>query len=377
LKRKRNIDSADSVRGAHWLVWHVAGIGLESCCMSYKRKSDNASQLNEDRVFWVLPPGFGHQTAYEMVLKPTLGEAGVRFVDTKMPLIKTNFFPTLDFDYPALLKSSFWSAFGGRKTVALLLRPQTCVRPTKPIHRIKQILFKLLRQVPNVSILVIVPFSVEPKLAIYADDWINDPQLWDLAILAPQVLQTHHNAQHSKLKKITILGRLDREKGFEQFASLWIDNQAVRQAYQFVAAGVLDPSLAKLGARFSDAGGVLINERISDEHMFALYHESYAMWCAYDREYDQASGIFGRAFQLGVPTIITEGSMLHRHAEALCQHHLALSPDWLNNSTETARRILEWKPSRVTPSDRESIVSNMRNRDIDRLATYLLGKVPA
>lgn len=322
------------------------------------------------RVRWHLESGAGHQDAYALALQPPLTDVGIAFVDGAADTV---FFPTLDFYYPSLLRSCIRSIFGGPKTVAMLLRPQNCVRPTKPIHFVKQILFRLLRRAPRVMILTIMPFSTEPKLATYANGWIHDPQLWDLAIIAPRELGVPY-APNSSKKTVVMLGILSRLKGFDQFVDLWIREPAVREAFRFIAAGKLDPELADLGVAFAEAGGELVNQWISDDQIYSYYREADIVWCAYDRSYDQASGIFGRAFQLGVPSVVTENSMLHRQAKELGQDVLALSPDWVGSSFTTANLLLSWSPQRVSYYAREAQVKEMRDRDIKVLATALRGE---
>lgn len=331
----------------------------------------NAGSVESPVIHWVSQAGSGHQSAYDEVLRPLIESHGFAVSDNRNKAAIAVFHATLDFNYWALLLSALRSIFGGPQTVALFLRPQNCLRPKKPSHWIKKILFKMMRRAPGISILTILPFSIEPRLAEYADDWINDPQLWDLELCAPLVLKQPSRALAGQKPQIALLGSLDRNKGFDQFASMWIGEAAIREKFQFVAAGSLEASLGSLGDAFVAAGGILINQRISDARMFELFHDSFAVWCAYDREYDQASGIFGRAFQLGIPAIVTGHSFLERQSKALGHEHVALSPDWTDYSHTSARLLLEWSPTRPVAAERRATVSGLRERDIARLVSIL------
>lgn len=341
--------------------------------LSSEINSERAGRSKPVVVRWVSEAGPGHQSAYDELLQPIFRSQGFVLHDDPSAPADAVFHATLDFNYPALLRSSLRSLGGGPRTVALFLRPQNCLRPIKPVHRIKQMLFRILRRIPKVSILTILPFDLEPRLANYARDWINDPQLWDLPLLAPEALGLPLVPPAGDKPAITMLGRLDHDKGFDQFATLWIENPSVREKYRFVAAGKVDPDMVGLAGEFVEAGGTLIDERISDERMFALFHESNAIWCAYDRHYDQASGIFGRAFQLGLPTIITAGSFLEKLSIMLEQQSLSVSPNWEGHTGYTAEKLLDWTPHRADAGEREVEAARLQRRDVERLTAILRG----
>ena len=342
--------------------------------MDISGNGDPSEQSDILTVRWQLDSGIGHQDAYALVLKPLLKAENIVFVDGDGdgdPEVV--FFPTLDFNYSALLRSCLRSLFGGPRTVALLLRPQTCIRPVKPVHFVKQLLFRLLRRAPNIAILTIMPFSVEPRLASFSKAWIQDPQLWDLAIIAPSALEPPTQPGPGR-KIVVMLGVLSSLKGFDKFARLWIGEECVRNSFRFIAAGTLDPDLGDLAEAFVRAGGELVNERISDEQIYAYYRTADMVWCAYDPSYDQASGIFGRAFQLGIPSIVTAQSMVHKQAQALGQDVLALVPDEAGSFPGAAKKLLSWEPQRVSAGSRAAVVTQMRNRDVNVLAAILRGR---
>ena len=67
--------------------------------------------------------------------------------------------------------------------------------------------------------------------------------------------------------------------------------------------------------RLIATGAIVVDRFLTDVEIESLYGVSRAIWGCYSPERDQASGIFGRAMQLGVPTIVREGSVVHRFAE--------------------------------------------------------------
>ena len=72
------------------------------------------------------------------------------------------------------------------------------------------------------------------------------------------------------------------------------------------------------------------NRFVSEEELIALYASSDLVWAFYDEEYDQASGIFGRALQFGVPSIIRSGSLVDRLCKIEKIPSLALTTDNIN-----------------------------------------------
>jgi hypothetical protein len=60
------------------------------------------------------------------------------------------------------------------------------------------------------------------------------------------------------------------------------------------------------------AGGYACDRFISNEELFDLYACADLIWCCYAADYDQASGVFGRAIQLGIPVVVREGALIHK-----------------------------------------------------------------
>jgi hypothetical protein len=56
---------------------------------------------------------------------------------------------------------------------------------------LKSALFGVLRRLPRLTILLILPFELDPRLARVSNGWINDGQIWDR--IGPP------NASHSAL----------------------------------------------------------------------------------------------------------------------------------------------------------------------------------
>lgn len=238
--------------------------------------------------------------------------------------------------FVTLIRAAF-----GRRTVGLLFRPRPVVESSRGRHRFKRLTLQMLLCVRESATLTIVPFSVDPRFASIAKSWIYDPQLWDLEteertnISAVAMGRLHPERLPLIAKKIVdsaagrvivgAIGRQTTEKGFDIFADMFRASSRIRARYAFACAGMVDANLRKSVGEFIRHGGVVIDRRISRDELLAVYGAVDLVWASYHRDYDQASGIFGRAVQLGIPVIVREDSLLHRLCIVEGLAHLAVT----------------------------------------------------
>jgi hypothetical protein len=205
----------------------------------------------------------------------------------------------------------------GRRTVGLLLRPLPALRGQNPRLRLKRAMLKLLRRTPGARVLTIVPFAVEPEFATIAHGWIHDLQNWDMALHTQQAASPAGQALAQDIRGraagrpvCCAIGRQDHDKGFDRFAALYAADPRLRQALLFAYGGKVSPPLAETARDFADHGGFGLDRFVSDAELVDLYAAADLVWCAYAPDYDQASGILGRAMQLGIPVVARRGSVI-------------------------------------------------------------------
>lgn len=223
----------------------------------------------------------------------------------------------------ALLRSAT-----GRKTIGLLFRPLPAIEGTSLRLRLKRYMLHLLVRTPRTTVLSIVPVPLLPKSAAIVTGWIYDPQLWDLNARDRQLFTLLRagetgdeigeaarliemiRAKAAGRKVLIALGVQSRQKGFESLAS---------QAAALAEAGYLVVVLGKVAAPMASAkeqliaAGHWVEDRFaSDDEFLAAYGAAHAVWCFYAAGYDQASGILGRAIQLGLPTVVRRASISHK-----------------------------------------------------------------
>jgi hypothetical protein len=222
----------------------------------------------------------------------------------------------------------------GRRTVGLLLRPLPALRGTSLRLRFKRAMLKLLRRVPGAQVLTIVPFVVEPGFAAIAHGWIHDLQNWDMPLdpkaapdPAAQALAGQIRARAQGRPVCCAIGRQVREKGFDRFAALHNADPALREAMLFAYGGKVSSDLAEAARGFAAAGGFALDRFVSDAELAGLYGAADLVWCVYAPDYDQASGVLGRAMQLGIPVAVRRGSVIARFCAAEAHPCIELDED--------------------------------------------------
>lgn len=262
----------------------------------------------------------------------------------------------------------------------LLFRPLEALDNIGWKHRIKNRLLRGLRYLPNTAVLTILPYAVEPRFATVAVGWIYDIQLWDLAVLAagspgglPPLSSRIREAAAGR-RVIAAIGAQNYRKGFPYLGQLWMENAALRERFLVVAAGKVEDECGASAEAFVAAGGMLVDRRIDDDEMFALYRGADLIWACYPPTFNLASGIFGRAFQLGVPVIVRDGSFAAELGRAVGHPSLELPFD----AAEAAgQRIVEWVPPAIDAARTRVEMQAMMDWTCQVLDDVLAGRRPA
>lgn len=210
-------------------------------------------------------------------------------------------------------------AVRGRPTTGLLFGGAGLVNGSGIKADVKRWGLRLLTKVPHVTVLAITPFEIVPGLEELADDWIYDPQLWDLGAVRPVSSPLADDVRRVAAGRtvVTALGRQSVEKGFDRFTAVWTSNAELRSRCLFVSAGDIQPDLQAPAEAFVEAGGYVVDRFITDDELMSLYGASDMVWALYAPAYDQSSGVFGRALQWGRPAVVRRGSQIHDLARYL------------------------------------------------------------
>ncbi|TCL72978.1 hypothetical protein [Rhizobium sp. BK251] len=293
------------------------------------------------------------------------------------------FFLMIEDSFELYTAIALWRACLGRRTAGILMRPKPALEGRSVRLRIKRAMLKVLKRVPFVRTMTIVPFPVQPSFAAIADDWIYDFQLWDLGEREREIISVlpkgdappQMDGLFSSVRGagegkpiVSALGIQDRRKGFDIFARAFADDEQVRARFHFVSGGRVATDLQPSADRLRNAGGFVIDRHVSDDELVELYAASDVVWALYAADYDQASGILGRAAQLGIPAIVRTGSLSHRLCEIEKLAHL-------DASEQTLDRLSSFHPLRDEAAGR-AVAARFRAISVRHLNAALGLPVP-
>ena len=204
-------------------------------------------------------------------------------------------------------------ALAGRRTVGLLLRPMSLSVSPRHSCRLKRAVLGRLKRFRAIHTLTILPFSVFPAFSAIAKDWIYDFQLWDLTDEEREAVELLRSERRPGGHLVlTAVGTQNRRKGFDLFTDSYVRIAALRARFQFISCGRVEPMVEAYAAAFREAGGVVVDRCVSEAELLGVYAASDAVWCFYPPCGDHASGVLGRAAQLGIPAVVRYGSVAHR-----------------------------------------------------------------
>ena len=222
------------------------------------------------------------------------------------------FFATIDADYGAFALIAILRALQRKPTTGLFLRPLQCFRTERPVvYRLKRLAFRWLCRLPRLRILSIIPHDLHPELREVSHDWIHDPQLWDLWVDGPPILPETElsrrvEAARNGRKVLIFIGAANRIKGFDELIE-WARRD--HATLLVVVAGKVTEPYQPAADELRRLGMIVEDRYVTDEEILSLYKVADLAWCRYAPDYDQASGVFGRAVQTGVEPVVREGSL--------------------------------------------------------------------
>ncbi|MER8689028.1 MULTISPECIES: hypothetical protein [unclassified Mesorhizobium] len=327
--------------------------------------------------------GSGHRQSYADLLGPALGLAPAkgpmsRVLKKRLLAADRLFFATLDDDLVSFVSIALRRAALGRATVALFLGPQSCFGPFNLKRLLKKGIFVFLRRVPKVTVASIIPLSLAPEYGTVVDVGLHDPQWWDMHdghILrqpgdTPVATEVRHLAGGRPI--VCWLGAASVHKGFAFMVAILEANPAIAKRLCFVTAGTANSEQA-LVSRFKSMGGIHIDRRLTDAEWESLYGVADAVWACYDPRYDQASGVFGRALQFGVPAIVRRSSLIHTAATKFGAPVHAIDFGDCNGAATELNKIAKADRGTATTEEREIRIRSWRNDFISSTMRALEG----
>lgn len=260
----------------------------------------------------------GHHPSYQDVFVTLLnGEASTGSIRSKLfwKLVRepSVFFATIDADYLGFIAVALVRAISGKNTSGIFLRPLQCFRSERPlIYPAKRVLFRWISKIPRINLLSIIPHYLHPELREVTNNWIYDPQMWDLWLDGPPNLPdtplSRRVESEARGRRIVIyIGAATTGKGFLELGEFAQNNN---NDYLIVVGGKISPEYNRQIQKLLNSGMIIVNRYITDEEILSLYKVAHYAWCKYLPAYDQPSGVFGRATQTNVIPLVREGSLI-------------------------------------------------------------------
>ena len=281
-------------------------------------------EARERHGFVVVKGLSGHRLEYQLLfarsfsLEPVSGPLGMSKFRALVTAERV-LFATIDDDLVGYFLVSATRALLGRRTVGIYLRPQSCNLCGLKAW-FKRQAFSVLKRLPPVSTLSIIPFDLDPSQANVVRGWLHDPQLWDLYGVEDNpdtAMRATIRQKAGRREVLAFLGQVSVIKGFPLLAAALQSDRTLLDRFCVVVAGQVSEDCVETAKTLEEQGVIFISRRLSDPEMTAVYQEAALIWACYDPSYDQASGIFGRATQRGRMVIVREHSLLVRYAEML------------------------------------------------------------
>jgi glycosyltransferase involved in cell wall biosynthesis len=231
------------------------------------------------------------------------------------------------------------------------------------------VLLKIWKSLPKQKVLSILPYHIDKSSEKFTNGYIYDPQLWDMSVkdmksyLPVTELSVEAKEQAKGRRILIFLGKITLYKSFDYLVDFAKNN---KEDLFVTVAGRMTKECEHLGEKLKELGMLVVNRFISDEELFSLYAAADFAWSYYKPEYDQSSGIFGRAIQSGVIPIIREDSTISKLSESIGCEVIALDKD----------KLLRYKVSdEPVPSKsfnlNKSFLAQIRNISINTLKSGL------
>lgn len=244
------------------------------------------------------------------------------------------------------------------------------------LKRREYLLLRACKRMRSVTILTIFPPRDERDGFALADDWIADPQLWDLVDVDKKrdLRSTALTHQIQKFRSgravLAFLGRGSRYKGYGAF----VDYIRKRPGeFLGVSVGPIDKDCKVASAELLRAGGIVIDKFASEPEFLSIYKEADYVWCAYSERYDRPSGIFGRAIALGVTPIVRINSFLDWFAEQF-ELRVCRLEDNAGDGTFPRKRSQVYNGARpVENQDQKVLLHRLRKEALKKISGALGG----
>lgn len=225
-------------------------------------------------------------------------------------------FSSIDDDVLGFMLICFLRSSIRKKTVGLFLRPLSCF-DVGTRNFAKYTLFKFLKALPGVSIFSIIPHAFDKRIAKVTNYWVHDPQMWDKfsnIFKFKSELSRELLTLAGDRKIICYLGRISKEKGVDILGDLISNDKRLSQKFFVVVLGKPATDSEDILSVLESSGAYVLPRLLTSDEMSSVYDVSTIVWACYAPNYNQASGVFGRAIQKGILTVVRKGALISKYS---------------------------------------------------------------
>lgn len=172
---------------------------------------------------------------------------------------------------------------------------------------VKRFLFYFIKNFSTTTVLSIHNCHADKKrMEPFINDFVHDPQLWDIDILEIKPCRPPELKGYSKNKFepiVLVAGRFDEQRSKNELLDYLQRNRQIK----FIIAGIIMPDDFEKLQTLENC--FLINRFLSNKELFFLYGFCSVIYCFYNN--DRPSGFFGRALQFQKIIIVRKDKFLH------------------------------------------------------------------
>lgn len=323
----------------------------------------------------------GHRREYrdilanKLCLKPDTGRITFSKVLTMLKAQKL-LFATVPRGGIYILWIGALRAILGRKTCAITISDNWWQHPRRrALNFISLIVFRLLDKFNRLSVMSILPPFSRSKKVSFVTDWIHDPQLWDFAdtdyLLSGRLpiseLSRAVQVCASGRPVVVFIGKASLRKGIDEFSEL---SACLAEKFLFVVAGRVDCTCHTFAKKLTQNGMLVVDRYIEDSELLSLYGVADYCWCRYAPSNQVNSGVFGRAFQFGVPAIVREGAFLDRLA-AFLRHDVIYDLCKVSTYSTLSSENPRFSNLASSAETRKQLVGYLCEESIERLSSRI------
>lgn len=204
-----------------------------------------------------------------------------------------------------------------KKTTSLIIAPQFILSPPSLKHYALKFFLVATSRSIWVSYLLCQP---DPKERDYG--WaksIIDLNFVDLHVLnVDEVCPPELSGLDSNIALVSAIGVHRPGKLTRLLMECFIKSAAIRERSRCGVFGIILSGIpGNIRSEFLNLGGIIVDRILTDAELLYVEKRSSLLWALYDETYDQSSGVFGHAAQIGRPCLVRRGSKLAATRERL------------------------------------------------------------